>query len=542
MRNKNSKIKIIAAVLVCVLLEIPVTTRAEAVANQNTVRFVVAVKPGRHSSVGRILSERTRDQPQWRVVEVPAAQAARTQQQVAADPSVADVHEAQIYHAALTPNDSRLADQYALPAIHAPAAWEVTTGSAQTVIAIVDGGVDLAHEDLADKIWVNPGEIANNSLDDDSNGYVDDVHGWDFVTNKADDLAVDHATHVAGIAAAASNNNQGMAGVDWQARLLSVRVLAASGAGFEDDIIAGINYAVRSGASVINLSLVGPASPALSATIANAYTAGVVVVAAAGNSGVDTTFSPVYPACADVNGVDMVIGVAATDDKGEPASFSNYGSCVNIAAPGDSILSTKTNNRYGKMTGTSMSSPLVAGVAGLYKALHPAASPAEVIAAVSHGAAFTGKNAAQWNTAYKGKLDAALVVGAPPEPSPTPSPTPQPSPVSDSGSGGGGSSGDGGGGGGGSEEPQPTLPPVKKGHVKGITSRIPSADRHAPDFIQNRDVPAIVRRLFSEIFGRRPNAQESIYWKLRARSDKATLSKLRGAMAWGKIHGLQTTL
>jgi uncharacterized repeat protein (TIGR01451 family) len=177
---------------------------------------------------------------------------------------------------------------------------------------------------------------------------------------------------------------------------MSVRVLNSSGAGREEWIVRGIEYAVANGADIINLSLVGPRSAALAAAIENAYAAGVVVVAAAGNSRADTGRTNTYPVCADVGGVNMVLGVGATDEDGEPASYSNFGQCVDVAAPGSRIWSSVRNNRYRRMSGTSMASPFVAGAAGLYLALHPDASPAEVIAAVGAGE----------------KLDLAGLVGA----------------------------------------------------------------------------------------------------------------------------------
>lgn len=495
-----------------------------------------------------------RDLRRWRVIETDAASASTLLAELQADPAVVSAAYAMLYHAAVLPNDPDLIEQYALYSpiqpladINAPAAWDVTTGSANTVIAIIDGGLDATHEDLAAKIWSNSGEVAGNSVDDDGNGYIDDVHGWDFVRNQPSGLTIHHATHVAGIAAAAANNGIGITGVNWQARLMDVRVLGSGGAGSEDDIVAGINYAVSSGADIINLSLVGRHSAALSAAVENAYAAGVVVVAAAGNAGSNTGAYPVYPACADVNGVDMVIGVAATDSNGEPWSGSNYGTCINIAAPGKSIYSTKAGDSYGTMTGTSMASPLVAGVAGLYLAQHPNASPAAVIAAISSGDSFTGEDAVEWNADYKGKLNAASVVGAAvnDNPSSTPAPTnAPPASSSESGSsggdsGGGGGGGDGGGGGGGStsEEPAPAPSTRPAGQVKGTQTKISAVDRRAKDFITNPTVPVVVARLFKQAFGRAIIPAESTYWKARARSDKATVTKLLGAMQWQKLRG-----
>ena len=369
---------------------------------------------------------RAADLRRWRVVEVAASQAAATQAELIANPAVASVRQEQIYRTTRTPNDPLFADQYALAgaaSVQATGAWGVTTGSSGTVIAIVDGGVDLTHQDLKDKLWQGP------------NG----IHGWDFVTDEPAGSGHRHGTHVAGIAGASANNGIGIAGADWAARLMSVRVLNSRGLGYEEDIVAGIDYAVANGADIINLSIAGSHSEAILDAVENAYAANVLVVAAAGNSGRSTDSRRVYPVCAERNGINMVLGVGATDDDGEPKSFSNYGSCVDVSAPGDDIVSTIPGNRYREMSGTSMSAPLVSGVAGLYLAKNPGASPSAVInALVSTMDPFVGKKAARWNQRYKGRLNAARALGAPnvppvpstpPQPTATPAPTPTPRPA-----------------------------------------------------------------------------------------------------------------
>lgn len=479
---------------------------------------------------------RASDLRNWRVIEVEVSEAEVLKAELAQNPAVVSVYEEQIYEAALLPNDPRFNEQIGLNTgawpldINAPEAWERTTGSSNTVIAIIDGGVDLTHEDLRDKLWTHPSQ--------------GDVHGWDFVLDAPARIGIDHGTHVAGIAAAAGNNGVGVAGVDWGARIMSVRVLSTSGVGRESDIIAGINYAVGNGANVINMSIVGPSTQALVDAVENAYASGVVVVAAAGNSGADTARFRPLPACADVGGVNMVLGVGALDEEGVPARFSNYGPCVDVSAPGEDILSTKVDDRYGTMKGTSMSSPFVAGVAGLYLSLHPNASPAEVISAVTENmTAFVGEKAIEWTEDYKGRLNAAGVVGANTSPQPSPSqgegqssgPPSSETPTSAEAPAGESSSGNGGGNSGGSnsDEPQPTP----KSKVAGIAIKISAADRKAPDFIQNKNVPVVVARIFQSIWGRKITPKESLYWKARARSDKATETKLRGAMMWHRARG-----
>lgn len=489
-----------------------------------------AVRPLAHSAPGVYVADgsvrQARDWRTWRSVTVSAERAEATLAQLQQHPGVRRAYRAAQYQAATLPTDPQFSQQLGLyntlfptADIQAEQAWQVTTGSSSTVIAIIDGGVDLAHEDLRDKAWLNGDEVPGNGLDDDANGFVDDANGWDFVYDRPASSAVNHATHVAGIAAANANNGVGIAGVDWGAKIMSVRVLSSTGVGFEDNIVAGIAYAVANGADVINLSLVGSDSPALLTAVENAYAAGVVVVAAAGNSGRDTTRSPVYPACADVGGVDMVIGVAATDEQGEPESFSNYGACVNIAAPGSKIVSTTVGNRYDDMTGTSMSAPFVAGAVGLYLARNPGASPAATIAAINgSAAAFSGENAATWQQQYKGLLDAARVVAAGSSSS-APTPDNQSSGSSSGDSGGGG----GGGGGGGSSDPEPQPTP----RVSGIIS-CPAAATLKPK----------VASAFQTVFGRKPSGVEASYWSKRVqRCEKKSLQALVGAMWFQQAHG-----
>ncbi len=486
------------------------------------------------------------DARRFRVVTTTAEERAGLVERLRADRRVRQVWEEQEYTTAVVPSDTRFAEQYGLFSaaqpladINAPAAWEKTTGAAATVVAIIDGGIDLTHADLLDKRWTNPDEVPGNKQDDDGNGFVDDVAGWDFVGNKPAQVAIAHATHVAGIAGAASNNGVGVSGVDWGTRLMSVRVLNSAGVGRESWIARGIDYAVENGADVINLSLVGGPSPLIGAAIENAYAAGVVVVAAAGNFGLDTTFRSLYPVCADIGGVDMVLGVAATDQKGEPASFSNYGRCVNVAAPGKTILSTVPKNRYKTMSGTSMSAPFVTGVAGLYLALHPGASPAEVIAAITSNAdPFTGSKAATWNQKYKGKLNAARVVGAAESvpavsPSPTVSPTasptlsPAPSPTVEAASTPQSGSGDGGGGG--SEDPTP--PEASRGksvRVAGVKIVAKA----------NLALLGRIKDTFRFAFGRVPTLKEKNWWADRVKlGQKRTYLDLLGAMHWQKTRG-----
>ena len=251
--------------------------------------------------------------------------------------------------------------------IDAPEAWDITTGNSDVVVAVIDTGIDYDHPDLAANIWINPGEIPGNGMDDDSNGYVDDVHGWNFVkNNKNPDDDHGHGTHVAGIIGAVGNNSIGVAGVAWNVKLMPLKVLDRRGRGFTSDVIEAINYAAHR-ADVINLSLgSNNFSQGMKDAIANAS---ALVVAAAGNDGNNNDETPSYPASYDL---DNIIAVAATNHKDKLTGFSNYGATsVDLAAPGNLIASTYRGGRYAYMSGTSMATPHVSGGAALVMAAFP---------------------------------------------------------------------------------------------------------------------------------------------------------------------------
>jgi subtilisin family serine protease len=256
------------------------------------------------------------------------------------------------YRTLAVSNDTHSALQWGLeptPGVGVAAAWPRTQGAGQ-VIAVVDTGVDITHPDLLANLWSNPGEVPGNGLDDDGNGMADDVRGRDFVHNDGDPSDHEnHGTHVSGIAAAVANNSLGVAGVAPGAQIMGVRVLDGNGSGSTSDIANGIAYAANEGAGVINLSLGGPAGGgdgAMQNAIAFAGTRGTVVVAAAGNDASNNDLAPTSP-CNLPN--DNLICVAALDDGGNLASYSNFGrSSVDVAAPGgdfdpgeQEILSTK---------------------------------------------------------------------------------------------------------------------------------------------------------------------------------------------------------
>ncbi len=306
--------------------------------------------------------------------------------------------------------------------IKAPDAWGTTTGSSSIVIAVVDTGVDYTHPDLAANIWKNSGEIPNNGIDDDRNGYVDDVRGWNFVSsnnNPMDDHG--HGTHCAGSIAAVGNNNLGITGVCWNARIMPLKFLNASGNGRVSDAISAILYANRMGAQVISNSWGGTQYTQALKDAIDASPA--VVVCAAGNSGQNSDQYPQYPAALSSSNI---ISVAATDYKDNLAGFSNYGtSSVDLAAPGVNIRSTYKNSQYQYLSGTSMATPYVSGVAGLLKAANPSMTKYQIrdkiLNTVDRLSSLSGK------VATGGRLNAAAAVGSvSPTPTVTPTPTPQP--------------------------------------------------------------------------------------------------------------------
>ncbi len=294
-----------------------------------------------------------------------------------------------IYHTCNVPNDMLLDSQWALAQsndydIDATEAWDIETGNSSITIAIVDTGVDYNHPDLASNIWNNPSEVPGNGIDDDNNGYVDDTIGWDFISN--DNNPIDyygHGTHCAGIATGVGNNSIGMSGVCWNCKIMPLKILNNFGKGTSFGSVDAIIYAVDNGADVISMSWGGIFySRLLKDALNYAHDQGVVLVAGAGNYNSDIRF---YPAA-----YENVIAVAATNKYDEKYSFSNWGSWVDIAAPGEDILSLRADNTnmnpfgdyivhedYYVASGTSMACPHVAGVAGLLLSKNPGLSPDE---------------------------------------------------------------------------------------------------------------------------------------------------------------------
>ena len=306
---------------------------------------------------------------------------------------------------ALVPSDPYYGHQWYLKRVAAFQAWDKVKQTDKVVVAIIDSGVQINHPDLRNNIWTNPLEIAGNGKDDDHNGYVDDLHGWDFVNNNSNpepkfnpnytENGITHGTVVAGIIASEGNNNQGIAGIAWHTKIMPLKVLDDQGRGSTFKIIKAIDYAINNQADIINLSFVGTKyNKSLASAIKRAYKAGIIIVAAGGNEagqgyGNFLDKNPMYPVCYDGSKKDnMVIGVAATGPLDQKTSFSGYGGCIDIAAPGISIFSTtvyapnkaKSFNKYydGYWSGTSLAVPIVSGTIALIKQANPKLNPQEI--------------------------------------------------------------------------------------------------------------------------------------------------------------------
>lgn len=316
-------------------------------------------------------------------------------QEYARDPSVEYAAPDHAVHVDLFPDDPFLStsgtwgqsyqDLWGLHTTGVPTAWDTTTG-AGVIVAVIDTGVDPTHSDIAANMWTNAGETPGNGIDDDGNGFVDDVMGWDFNENDATpDDEHGHGTHVAGTAAAVGNNGLGVVGMAWSAQVMAVKGLSDFGSGFESDLAAAIVYASENGADVLNNSWGGNHDPGqvMLDAVDTATGLGAVVVASAGNDGGSVDgHSP--------SSIPQVIAVGASEPDDTIAGFSNFGQALSVAAPGLDVLSLLGPNARGldgrpvvatdyvRLSGTSMAAPHVSGLIGLVLAALPTLTPDEV--------------------------------------------------------------------------------------------------------------------------------------------------------------------
>ncbi len=289
------------------------------------------------------------------------------------------VEENFIYEAVAEPDDPLYYLLWGLPRISAPAAWDITTGDRLVVIADTDTGAQYDHVDLAANVWLNTGEICDNGIDDDQNGYVDDCVGWNFFNqNPYPTDSNGHGTNTAGIMGAVGNNAIGVTGVMWDAQIMILKM--GNGSFPESAIVPAIDYAWQNGAQIINASWGGPVpSVMIRAAIQRANDAGVLFVTAAGNNGTNNDVIPFYPANYDIPNIISVANTTSADVLRGPPIPSNWGpNTVHLAAPGTNIYSTYPGNRYVAYVGTSQAAPHVAGVAGLIWSVNPALTFDEV--------------------------------------------------------------------------------------------------------------------------------------------------------------------
>ncbi len=304
------------------------------------------------------------------------------------NPNVRHVQPNYYYQLAVTPDDPQFQNLYGLSKISAPAAWDITTGSRDVIVANIDTGMRLTHEDLAANIWTNPGEIADNGIDDDNNGYIDDVHGWDFRYDDNDPTDQNgHGTHVAGTIGAAGNNGIGVVGVNWAVTIMAIKIYSPSGGDTTSAmLINAYNYVRMMKERGVNIRVTNNSyggcqeacgyDQATRDAIEAMGDAGILNVFAAGNGGVNIDNSPFYPASYTLSSILSVGGSNSLDNR-----VFNYGAeSVDLAAPGVGILSTTngSNSSYGNSSGTSMSTPHVSGAAALVAAQYPEMSVASL--------------------------------------------------------------------------------------------------------------------------------------------------------------------
>lgn len=361
-------------------------TEPEAVPGEYIVKLRSNTKRMSLQSLGHELNASVKEQIPglpYVVVKRPTVELATSAvKQIKQNPMVELVEPNYIYRAIGTPNDPDFSKLWGLKNdgqadsagqlgtkgvdINAGKAWDITTGSEKVLVAVIDTGINYNHPDLKDNVWTNQAEANGKpGVDDDNNGYVDDIHGYNFVGNNGDPMDDHgHGSHCSGTIGGRGNDGKGIVGVNWNVKIMAAKFLAADGSGSLDGAIKSIAYANKMGAKVLSNSWGGGGfSQALKDVIETTNKSGALFVAAAGNESNNNDTNPSYPASYDVANV---VSVAAIDNKGKIASFSNYGKkAVHIGAPGVKIYSSTLGSSYDSWSGTSMATPHVSGVAAL---------------------------------------------------------------------------------------------------------------------------------------------------------------------------------
>ncbi len=374
----------------------PVEIRGDHIPNQAVVKFeyqlnkdaIIAIV----SSLQATVVEEFPELDVW-VLSISPEQLPYLLAALQAHPQVVYAEPNYLARASSQPDDPGLREQEYLENIQAQEAWNITTGSQDVMVAIIDTGIDAQHPELSGKIWINQGEMGadsqgndkrSNHVDDDQDGYIDDWQGWNAKDNDGDITDKSgHGTHVAGIIAASTNNQSGIAGVSWGALIMPVKALDNAGNGSYSQVAKAIVFAAKHGAQVINISL-GGASPSelLRAAVDYASGHGSLLVAAAGDTG--KNFAS-YPAA-----YEPVIAVGATNLKNQHARFSSVGEMIDLVAPGVKIYSTAAGGKYTRRSGTSTAAAQVSGVAALLASLEAFNSPASIRQALLSTAADLG--------------------------------------------------------------------------------------------------------------------------------------------------------
>lgn len=340
-----------------------------------TQLIVRSATPEANLRVAGVRGEVVRRFPEigWSVIRVEEGQLTRAKSVIDAKFGPGQVFYDRVKVPAYTPNDPLWPDMWHATAIKADLAWDVTFGSPSATVAIIDTGVNTAHEDLAANMWVNTAEIPGNNIDDDSNGYIDDINGWDFAYNDAVPNDVHgHGTACAGLAAGVQDNNLGGTGVAPRAKIMALKAAIDSGYFYDSANIGCYLYAAANGASVVSCSFFSDlVTPPEEDAINYIFDHGVLPVVAAANA---SSVIPYYPAA-----YEKSLAVAAFQNNGNMAGFSNFGSWVDVAAPGTNLRTTTNSGGYTNgFGGTSGATPQVAGLAALLKGMNPALTPQQI--------------------------------------------------------------------------------------------------------------------------------------------------------------------